>query len=69
MEAPEARRMTLIIDLGNGKQAIVSSDDRTDEIRLALWVNRGSSGVGMTKKQAIELSRALWDAVYSKGAE
>ena len=56
--------MTSILDLNDGKQAIISSDNRTDTIWLQLYANRGSLGVQLTKKQAVALRKALFEAVY-----
>lgn len=55
--------MTLTIDLDNGKQAVVASDSRTPGIRLQLHANKGSLGVELTKRQAIELNLAIVSAI------
>jgi hypothetical protein len=55
--------MTLTIDLDNGKQAIVSSDPRSKGVWLQLHANRGSLGIELSKRQAIELNLAIVSAI------
>ena len=52
-----------ILETEHGTQIIVSGDDRTENIRLAVWANRGSLGIELSKAEALRLSKALWRAV------
>ena len=54
----------MTIDLGNGKQIVITDDPRSENIWIALWANKGSIGLELTKKDAMELRRALFSAVY-----
>jgi hypothetical protein len=58
--------MTSLIELGPGYEVIVTADTRTDHLWLKINANRGSIGVKLTRKQAMELRRALFSAVYVK---
>ena len=56
--------MTFLMELEPGYDVVVSSDTRTDHVWLKINANRGSIGVKLSKKQAQDLRRALYDAVY-----
>lgn len=56
--------MTRLIDLGEGKQVVVTTDPRSDGTWLQLCANKGSLGLQLTKKQAMALRKALFEAVY-----
>jgi hypothetical protein len=56
--------MNRILELEPGIEIVVSSDDRTKGLWLRLCANRGSLGVKLTVKDALELRRALFEAVY-----
>lgn len=55
--------MNHILDL-DGKQIVITSDDRSPTVWLQICSDRSSKGVQLTKKEAMDLRRALFDAVY-----
>jgi hypothetical protein len=53
-----------MIDLGDNKQVIVTSDERKpDTVYFKLWAFGGGLGVELTKKQAIQLRALLLRAI------
>ena len=56
--------MTEIIELEPGREIIVTADNRVDTIWMQMRANKGSLGLQLTRKQAMELRRALFNAVY-----
>lgn len=54
--------MTKVIELGDGKQIVVNEDGGV--LRLTVCACRGALGVQMSKKDAVALRRALFEALY-----
>ena len=53
------------IDLGR-QQIVITSDPRSDEIWLQLQAYGGTLGVSLTKKQAVQIRNALFQAMTEK---
>lgn len=54
----------MILELSPGKTILISSDPRSDEVWIQLCANKGSLGLSLTRKEAMMLRRALFEAVY-----
>jgi hypothetical protein len=50
----------VILDLGPGKQVVVTSDPRASDIWLQICANKGSLGVALPPEQAMEIGLALF---------
>lgn len=50
----------VILDLGPGKQVVVTSDPRVSDIWLQICANGASKGVALPPEQAMEIGLALF---------
>jgi hypothetical protein len=50
----------VILDLGPGKQVVVTSDPRVSDIWLQICANKGSLGVALPPDEAMEIGLALF---------